>query len=170
MSNITIFIITHFLKQRCIFVLLLTLYCCLQMLRIFKGTVQREEYDRKCCLRIRCPKLQTQFSRKQAQNARFLLLNTSVLGLFSRKRGSINSGTVQKKECRLAFQNLVSDSDFKEEQCITSLTQSTQKIFKLPIPIAGSALIDQNWTFFYGPLLAFQIMGNKPGNSVPLNL
>ncbi len=34
------------------------------------------------------------FSRKQAQNARFLWLNTSVLGLFSRKRRSINSGTV----------------------------------------------------------------------------
>ncbi len=32
-----------------------------------------------------------QFWRKQAQNARFQWLNTSVLGLFSRKRGSINS-------------------------------------------------------------------------------
>ncbi len=42
---------------------------------------------------VQCPKLSTQFSRKQAQNARFLWLNTSVLGLFSRNRGSINSGT-----------------------------------------------------------------------------
>ncbi len=42
---------------------------------------------------LQCRKLLTRFSRKQAQNARFLWLNTSVLGLFSRKRGSINSGT-----------------------------------------------------------------------------
>ncbi len=32
-------------------------------------------------------------SFREAQNARFQWLNTSVLGLFSRKRGSINSGT-----------------------------------------------------------------------------
>ncbi len=34
-----------------------------------------------------CPNLQTQFSRIQAQNARFQSLKTSVLGLFSRKLG-----------------------------------------------------------------------------------
>ncbi len=39
------------------------------------------------------PEIIDKFSRKQAQNARFQWLNTSLLGLFSRKRGSLNSGT-----------------------------------------------------------------------------
>ncbi len=42
---------------------------------------------------FQCPNLQTQFSRKHAQNARFQSLKTSVLGLFCEKTGSINSGT-----------------------------------------------------------------------------
>ncbi len=41
---------------------------------------------------FQCPTLLTQFLRKEAQNARFLWLKTSVLGLFLAKTGSINSG------------------------------------------------------------------------------
>ncbi len=40
-----------------------------------------------------CPNLQTQFLRKQTQNANFQALKTSVLGLSSWKNWSINSGT-----------------------------------------------------------------------------
>jgi hypothetical protein len=52
-------------------------------------------FDNDCSLILLCPKLQTQFSRKPAQNVRFQWLNTSALGLFSLKRGSINSGTFE---------------------------------------------------------------------------
>ncbi len=53
-------------------------------------------------------RLKTQFSRKQAKNARFLLLNTSVLGLFSRKRGSINSGTGLQESLQIRADLLLS--------------------------------------------------------------
>ncbi len=40
-----------------------------------------------CFFILQCPNLQTQFSRKQAQNARFHLIENERFGWFSRKQG-----------------------------------------------------------------------------------
>ncbi len=47
----------------------------------------------------KCPNLKTQFSRKQAQNARFQSVKTSVLGLFSRKLGLKIQSKITKRQC-----------------------------------------------------------------------
>ncbi len=54
--------------------------------------VQSNQYQLSV-LELPCPNLNTRFSGKQAQNARFHSLKTSFLGLFFAKTGSINSGT-----------------------------------------------------------------------------
>jgi hypothetical protein len=52
---------------------------------IFKFFIREKCGNFLCCNPV--PEFKTKFSRKQAQNARFYSLKTSVLGLFSRQLG-----------------------------------------------------------------------------------